>query len=238
MPMLIKITTPFIFFLLVSFNCLSQKTTFLGIHFAQNKDEFKFLDSGNLLSSFPYNSMELGIKIRRNLKNNISLDAGLKWKRFNHPTGIPTDFVKANNFMLPLDLNYRYLIHRKYKIYLVPTVGAYFGYNPAQKTIRSGEGIATPIRAFLPPSSDDKFNYSYQSKIGQNRGGAKAGITMEFTIFKESFLKIGFYKTSSFFKIYENQTIYTRDNLVYNYGEMSSHGAYQSILVDFYFPLR
>ena len=182
--------------------------------------------------------MELGLKIRRNLQDNFSIDSGLKWKRFNHPTGISTDYVKANNFLLPIDFNYRYLINKKYKIYLVPTVGAYIGYNPFQKSIRSSEGVAFPIRAFIEPSPEDAFNYRYQSKVSQNWAGAKAGLSLEFTIFKESFLKIGYYQTTSFFNIYENQTSYTRDNLIFYYGEMSSHGSYQSILVDFYFPIH
>lgn len=232
--MLKRLTTLFILSLLVSSICFAQKNTFLGAHFSENRDEFKFLDLGigNTLSSWNSTSIELGIKIRQPFNANLAVESGLIWKRFSHPTGVFNDFVKADNFLLPIDFNYRFLINKKYKIYLAPTLGAYFGYNPFQKSNQVGAGTSNPN-----PFTDDQFSYEFQSKINQNWAGAKAGVGIEFTIFKESFLKIGYYQTSSFFKIYENTTTYTRNNSNLYLGKMSSRGYYKSILVDFYFPI-
>ena len=210
----------------------SQKSTFIGLHFSENRDEFKFLDSGNSLSSFPLGSRELGLKIRKRLKNNFSLDTGIKHKRFHHPTGALNEYVQADNFLLPVEINYRLAVNKKYKIYLTPALGTYFGFNPFQQKHHRGTGVSNPN-----PFIDDRFSFQYESEISQNWAGGRAGVSLEFTIFKESFLKIGYYQTSSFFRIYENETRYTRNGTDFDFGLISSRGHYQSILVDFFFPL-
>lgn len=162
------------------------------------------------------------------------MNSGFKFNKFDFPTGIIDDFLEVYNLQVPVEFNYRFLINKKNKIYLVPTLGTYLGINSFSNPKVTGAGVS---RTSPLPFHDDEISYEYAAKIKQNWFGGNAGLSVEFTLFNESFLKIGYFLTSSFSNIYESETTYTRNNVDFSTGLITSSGFYKSFSFAFYYPL-
>ena len=208
--------------------------TFIGLHFSDNRNIAKILDPGTSLSPYPYKTVGFGIKTRHQFNNRFSVNSGFKFNKFDFPTGIIDDFLEVYNLQVPVEFNYRFLINKKNKIYLVPTLGTYLGINPFSNPKVTGAGVS---RTSPLPFHDDEISYEYAAKIKQNWFGGNAGLSVEFTLFNESFLKIGYFLTSSFSNIYESETTYTRNNVDFSTGLITSSGFYKSFSFAFYYPL-
>ena len=226
-----QIILPFLF---ASFSLFSQKGIEIGVQAGLLIDLYKVLDGGQQIKPQADDSNSFSILVRKKIAKNFKIESGITYKYIKGDF-LHRNFLKDfNHLNIPVSLYGHFELSKKNKIFLVPSVSAYYISESLGLDSNSTNGFT---RDFQWRPHEPNYRYHLNSTFSGNTFGVAGEIALEFVVFSKLTFHLGYQYSTAFRDTYINNLEYKREDSDTFTATISSKNENRGYNISFYYPI-
>lgn len=212
----------------------AQKGIELSLGAGVFRDHFKVLDGGQHIRPQFEDSNTISLLLRKGISKNFGLETGLSYKYFRGDYFNRIFHGRFNHLMIPLQVNGKFELSKKNKIYFVPTAAVFY----LTKAIGSDSYASNEFENMLNWGPDTPiFSYTTNSSFNGNTVGVSGELALEFVIFSKLTFHLGYQYSTAFRNVYLNEIQYFAEGRDTFTATISSKNQYRGYNISFYYPI-